>query len=101
MNNIFVDIADLDITEKLYEIILYSNSYAQNYTFYLSEFDEQSALDKMIDYCENNIPGLIMSRDEERSNSYLEDFIYGGNYCRYMNILWDCMVLEKVYDAKG
>jgi len=98
MHNIFVEISDLDITKKLYEIRLFSNAFGKDYTFYLSAFDEQNAIDIMIDYCENNIPGLIMSRDEEVSEEYIDEFVYGGNYCRYMNILWCNMELKKIYE---
>lgn len=69
-----------------------NNFWDHNYLIYLDSVPfavnancEQDALDCIIDYCEENCPGFIMTRDEEKDEKYLEDYICGGNHGVYLN----------------
>lgn len=47
---------------------------------------EQDAIDYLIDYCEVDLPGLVMSREEEEEEEeFLEEYICGGNHGIYLN----------------
>lgn len=51
---------------------------------------EQCAIDEIIDFCENNLPGLINTYQELQDSGYsdmeIEDFFtYGGNHGIYLN----------------
>jgi hypothetical protein len=58
---------------------------AQGIEFMVNADNEQEALDYVIDYCEEHLPGLIMSRDDEESEEYLDDYVSGGNHGRFLN----------------
>jgi hypothetical protein len=61
-------------------------------TFRIAADCEQDAIDEMVDWIEANRPGLLMSRkeeDEEREHGTaetIEEYVYGGNHCRYLNV---------------
>lgn len=57
----------------------------QGIRFHVNADNEQDALDYVIDYCEENLPGLVMTREEELDQEFLEDYISGGNHGRYIN----------------
>ena len=46
---------------------------------------EQDAIDFLIDYLEENEPGLLFGREEESEEEFLDEYICGGNHCRYLN----------------
>lgn len=46
---------------------------------------EQDAIDYIIDYCEENLLGLVMSREEEEEEEFLEEYIFGGDHGIYLN----------------
>ena len=58
---------------------------SQDIMFAVNSDNAQDALDWVIDYCEENIPGLLMEREEEEEEEYLEDYYCGGNSGRYLN----------------
>lgn len=66
-------------------------------TFLVNADCEGDALDYVIDYCVENLPGLVMSREEEEEEEYLEDYIQGGNEGRYLN---DINVIIEQYKTK-
>ena len=66
-----------------YQVFLTS----QGIRFHVNADHEQDALDYVIDYCEEHLPGLIMSREEEIEEEYLDEYLCGGNHSRYLNTL--------------
>lgn len=48
---------------------------------------DAAAIDFLIDYLEENEPGLLFSREEEEglAEDYLDEYVSGGNNCRYIN----------------
>lgn len=61
---------------------------AQGIEFIVNADNEQDAIDYVIDYCEENLPGLIMSDEEEQelqTEGHLDDYIQGGNHSKYLN----------------
>jgi hypothetical protein len=58
---------------------------SQGIEFIVNADHEGDAIDYVIDYCEENLPGLIMSREEEEEEEYLEEYICGGNHGVYLN----------------
>lgn len=58
---------------------------SQGIEFIVNADCEQDAIDYVIDYCEKHSSGLIMSRDDEEKEEYLDDYISGGNHGRYLN----------------
>jgi hypothetical protein len=57
---------------------------------------EQDALDCCIDYIQEHFPGLIMPIEEESNEEYLDEYIYGGNNCRYLNIGYDELHIKTI-----
>lgn len=57
----------------------------QGIPFAVNAANEQEAIDYIIDYCEDHLLGLIMSREEEETEEYLDEYIHGGNHGRYLN----------------
>jgi hypothetical protein len=60
--------------------------------FVVNANNETDAIDYLIDYCEEHLPGLIMSEEEadrmyEEEPAYLDEFIQGGNHGRYLNTI--------------
>ena len=55
--------------------------------FFVNADNEQEAIDYIIDFCEENLPGLLFDRDEEEEEEFLEEYICGGNHSRYLNTL--------------
>lgn len=53
--------------------------------FMVNADNEQDALDYVIDYCEDNLPGFIMTEKEESEEDYLDDYVSGGNNGKYLN----------------
>lgn len=54
--------------------------------FTVNADNESEAFDFLIDYCEEHIPGLIMSEKEEvELEHFLDDYVCGGNHGRYIN----------------
>ncbi|MFW6001942.1 MAG: hypothetical protein ACOCQD_01225 [archaeon] len=45
----------------------------------------QDAIDYIIDYCEDNLPGLLMTQEEVDEEEFIQDYICGGNHGRYIN----------------
>jgi len=102
LSNCHVMFGDLDITGNIFQIDLYINPVVRK-TFFVSAFDETESIDKMIDFIEENIPGLLLSRDEEIEEEEVEglfEYIYGGNHCRYLCIYWSEMELHHIYQKK-
>lgn len=102
LSNYHVMFEDLDITGNIFQIDLYINPVVKK-TFFVSAFDEQEAIDKMIDFIEENIPGLLLSRNEEREEEEAEglfEYVYGGNHCRYLCIYWSEMDFKQIYQKK-
>ena len=60
---------------------------SQGVPFAVNADNEQAALDYVIDYCEDNLPGLLMSQEEIDEEEYLNDYICGGNHGRYLNTM--------------
>ena len=60
---------------------------AHGIPFAVNADNEQDALDYVIDYCEEHMPGLLMSHEEEKEEKYLDEYICGGNHGRYLNTL--------------
>ena len=58
---------------------------SQGIPFAVNADHEQDAIDYIIDYCTEHLPGLIMSREEEAEEEFLEDYIQGGNEGLYFN----------------
>lgn len=58
---------------------------AQGIEYHVNAANEQDALDFVIDYCEEHHPGLLMTREEQEEEEYLEDYICGGNHGLYLN----------------
>ena len=56
---------------------------AHGIPFAVNADNEQDAIDYVIDYCEENYPGLIMTREEEEEE-FLDDYVCGGNHSRYL-----------------
>jgi len=52
---------------------------SQGIPFAVNADNEQDAMDYIIDYCQRELSGLLMSREEEAEEEYLEDYIRGGN----------------------
>lgn len=86
MEAIYPNKADYD--EKFwkhnYKILLTE----QGIEFIVNADCEQDAIDYVIDECEENHPGLIMSREEEEEEDFLDDYISGGNHGRYLNTFY-------------
>jgi len=60
---------------------------AQGIEFFVNADCSQDAIDIVIDDCEKNHPGLIMSIEDEENEQcqYLDDYICGGNHNRYFS----------------
>ena len=58
---------------------------AQGIEFVVNANNESEAFDFIIDYCEENMPGLLFSIDEVDSEKFLGDYITGGNHGRTLN----------------
>jgi len=46
---------------------------------------EQDALDYLIDWAEENAPGLLFDQEEEAEEEFLDDYYCGGNHGRYLS----------------
>jgi len=73
-----------------YEDNFWNNNYRVTLTMQGIEFlvnadNKQDAIDYVIDYCQDNIPGLLMTIEEQEQEEYLEDYISGGNEGLYLN----------------
>ena len=68
---------------------------AQDIIFAVNADNEQEAIDFIIDYCEEKLPGLIMSHEEESEKECIEDYTFGGNHGRYLNTF--NIFIEKIY----
>ena len=53
--------------------------------FIVNADHEGDAFDYVIDYCEENLPGLIMTYEDEAKEEYLAEYICGGNHGRYLS----------------
>lgn len=58
--------------------------------------NEQDALDYAIDYIVEHFPGCVMSREEEETEEYLEEYIVGGNEGRYLNFGYHELRIEQL-----
>jgi hypothetical protein len=58
---------------------------SQGCEFIVNAEHEQAAIDYVIDWCEDNAPGLLMDREEEAEEEFLDDYICGGNHGRYLS----------------
>lgn len=63
-----------------YEICIHPD-----FKFHINANDLQDAIDFLIDYLEENLPGLLFTLDEEKDEEYLDEYINGGNHSRYIN----------------
>lgn len=52
--------------------------------FYVNAGDTQDAVDYLIDYCEEHLPGLLLTRKEEEEEEYLQECVCGGNHGRFI-----------------
>ena len=57
----------------------------QGIPFVVNADNEQDAVDYVIDDCQKNHPGLIMSREEEDEEEFLDEYISGGNEGLHLN----------------
>ena len=58
----------------------------------------QDAIDYLIDYCEENWPGFILSEEDQleaEREGYIDDFIYGGNHGKYLNEPIFCELVKQ------
>lgn len=62
----------------------------QGIPFLVNADNEQEAIDYLIDYCEDNCPGLIATYQELIDAGYtdieIDELIYGGNHGLYLTI---------------
>jgi len=61
---------------------------AHGIKFKVNADSEQDALDYVIDYCEDKMPGLVASyqelRDDDYSDDEIDDYYCGGNHSLYL-----------------
>lgn len=79
----------------LYSVEL-GNGGAWSEMFYAFAYDEQEALDAVVDYLEKTNPGRLWD-DDEGAETYPDDYITAGNHCH--QIPGDEVVIHKVRDA--
>jgi hypothetical protein len=60
---------------------------AQGIEFFVNADNEQEALDYIIDYCEDNLPGLLWDDEDldEMNEEEKDKYICGGNHGRYLS----------------
>lgn len=58
---------------------------AQGIEFCVNAACEQDALDYVIDYCEEFLPGLLWPRKEAVTDEFISEYICGGNHGRYLS----------------
>ena len=58
---------------------------AQGIEYHVNADCERDAIDYVIDYCEENHPGLLMSIEERDEEKFLDEYICGGNHGLYLN----------------
>lgn len=69
---------------------------AQGIPFAVNAEHEQDAIDYIIDYCEEHMPGLLYTHEEAEElrqesitdygdERYIDDYISGGNHCLYLS----------------
>ena len=90
---IVVNPDDSEFWENRYEIEL---NHAPGFIVYASNL--QDALDYMIDFweeTESDNPGYFLSEKEIKEEEYLEEYVYGGNYCRYTSFGWHEMIVRE------
>lgn len=81
-----------------YESGFWNNNYAiriDSMNFVANANNAQEAIDYVIDYCEWFRPGMLMRQDEVEQEEHLDDYICGGNHCRYINSL--NVNIEKIF----
>ncbi len=64
---------------------------AQGTLFAVNADHEQDAIDYVIDYCQEHFPGLVMTREEQEKEEFLEDYLQGGNEGLYLNTMHICI----------
>lgn len=77
----------IDYNEQFYKHNYLITLTAQGFEFTANADCAGDAMDEVIDYCEDNYPGLLMNREEEDNEEYLEDYVIGGNHGRYLNTM--------------
>lgn len=65
-------------------------------TYLINADNEQNAIDYLIDYIVEKYPGLVMDREEEEEEEYLDEYINGGNEGRYLNIGYHEMSFKQI-----
>lgn len=60
---------------------------AQGIEYLVNADCTQDAIDELIDWLEDNAPGLLWDREEEAEQEFLGDYISGGNHGRYLSTL--------------
>lgn len=73
-----------------YKVDFWNNRYkitvsAQGFEFFVNADCLSDAIDIVIDYCEEKLPGLLFSAEEEEEQEFLDEYFCGGNHCRYFN----------------
>jgi len=60
---------------------------AQGVEFFVNADNEQEAIDYIIDYCEDNLPGLLWDDEDlyEMTEDERDEYICGGNHGRYLS----------------
>ena len=58
---------------------------AQGFKFFVNADCSRDAIDYVIDYCEKHYSGLLMTKNQELEQEYLEDYIQGGNHGRFFS----------------
>lgn len=86
MNNLFVlNINDKEYTKRVYHVMI---GVFKSFEGIVYADCEQDAIDSIIDYwqeTEEKTPGYFLSEKEIQGEKYLDDYIYGGNNCRYLS----------------
>jgi|APSaa5957512622_1039677.scaffolds.fasta_scaffold127795_2 hypothetical protein len=57
----------------------------QGIEFLVNANHEGDAIDEVIDYCEEYLPGLLWTREEEMEEEFIDEYICGGNHGRYFS----------------
>jgi hypothetical protein len=68
----------------------------QGIPFIVNADHEQDALDYVIDFCEEYLPGLIMSQKDQDEEKYIDEYICGGNHCLYLNVGYHEMTINRI-----
>ena len=57
----------------------------QGIPFNVNAACEGDAIDYVIDYCAEHLPGLVFTQEEAAEEEYIEDYVNGGNEGLYLS----------------